>query len=82
MDDEIKAALKTAQRETQGEYPNGRLNEHDHGAGVMAIYVEGACVRIDFAQPTNWFAMTPGEAISLAGVIVKHARKAAGVSDE
>jgi hypothetical protein len=54
-------------------YPFGKLNKNDEGALDMAIGVEGNTVRIDFGKPVAWFAMPPGFALELAGLLTKHA---------
>lgn len=69
-------AMSAAMRELMGEYPQGRLNADDAGAVALQVGTEGGKVRIDFPKPIAWFAMTGDEAMSLANVLVKHARAA------
>lgn len=51
---------------TDDKYPNGKLNNQDEGTLAVKVGIESGAVRIDFAEPTDWFAMTPEMAIDFA----------------
>lgn len=69
-------ALSDAMRRLMGEYPNGRLNAQDAGALAFAVGVEEGRVVLRFPKPVAWLGMTGDEAIGLAQVLIKHARRA------
>jgi hypothetical protein len=58
-----------------GEFPNGRLNENDAGAMAVAIGVENGVVIMNFGHSLKWIGFTPDQAIDLAEILIKHARK-------
>jgi hypothetical protein len=70
----ITEVLREAQ--AQGEYPGGRLNEHDEGAIAIAIGHKNGRVVLTFDNPVRWCAFTPEQALSIAQGLIDHAREA------
>jgi hypothetical protein len=56
-----------------GDFPLGKLNEHDEGGLNIAMGPDNGCVRIEFGMPTAWIALPPDQALAFASLIVKHA---------
>jgi hypothetical protein len=75
-DDDPAALLRAAQAQAQGEYPDGRLSEHDEGALAMALGHKNGRVVLQFACPVQWCAFTPEQALSIAQGLIEHARAA------
>ena len=58
-----------------GEFPQGKLNDHDEGAlkiGVAYDKMDGI-VRVEFGKPVAWLGLPPPEAIELAKLLMRHA---------
>jgi hypothetical protein len=68
--------LSEAMRQLMGEYPDGRMNKDDAGAIAMQIGVEEGRVVMRFPKPVAWIGFTGDEAMEIAQVLMKHARKA------
>lgn len=49
-----------------GDYPAGKLNEHDEGAIQIAVGMQKGKVVVDFGTPVKWIAMDPKMARQLA----------------
>jgi len=65
-----------------GEYPDGKLNEYDEGAAIMAIgHLKGRVI-VDFGQPVAWLGLSPQEAVSMAQYLINQARQAAHETGE
>lgn len=60
-----------------GEFPLGKLNEHDEGELNMAIGNEDGKVFVNFGTPVASLGMTPAEAVRIAEGLIKSARDAA-----
>jgi len=59
-----------------GEFPEGKISEHDEGEIAFAIGHRFGKVLIEFGKPVAWVGMTPQQAIALANALISHARKA------
>lgn len=58
-----------------GEFPDGRLNQHDEGGIAMAVSNERGRVTLSFPKPVKWIGLTADEAIGLAELLIDHARQ-------
>lgn len=67
--------LHKAMQEMFGEFPDGKLNPDDAGQLPFLIGVENERVVIQYPKLIAWLGMTPDEAIGMAELLVKHARK-------
>lgn len=56
-----------------GDFPQGKLNEHDEGGINIKIAREGESIIIDFGTETTWIGMPRDEAINFARMILKYA---------
>ena len=74
FDPEREAAVREMMGKIFGEYPDGKLNEHDAGAIAMAVVTENGRVKLVFPKLVSWVGFTADEAIGLAELIIKHAR--------
>jgi hypothetical protein len=74
--DVIQEALEKTQRDVEGEFPEGRLNDEDEGALMVAVVVQDGKVAIRFPHPVQWFAMEPEQAVEMAVAMIKNARRA------
>lgn len=72
---EQEAALREAMKDLMGEFPDGRLNEHDQGAVAVAIGHQNERVTLQFPRNLNWIGFTPEQAIDIAQSLVEHARQ-------
>ena len=72
---EQEQALNEMMKKLIGEYPDGRLNQHDQGAIAVAIGHDKGRVTMQFPKNLNWIGFTPEEAIGLAEMLVEHARQ-------
>ena len=73
--DQLHAAL----RKTVGEFPEGRLNQHDEGAIPMEVGHHSGKVIVRFPKAVTWVGLTGNGAMELAQCLIEHA-KAAGVT--
>jgi hypothetical protein len=73
--EEQEAALRAAMKKLTGEYPDGRLNEHDQGSVAVAIGHQQGRVTMQFPKNLNWIGFTPEQAIDIAQSLIEHARK-------
>jgi len=65
-----------------GEYPDGKLNEEDEGAAIMAIgHLKGRVI-VDFGQSVAWVGLSPQEAVTMAQYLINQARQAAHETGE
>ena len=62
-------------RGATGQFPNGKLTEHDEGEIQFAVGERGENVIIDFGKPVAWFAMSAEQAEGLADCLRDHARE-------
>ena len=59
-----------------GQFPDGKLVDHDEGELVFAInHLKGKVV-IDFGKPVHSVGMTPHQAVALANTLIRKARDA------
>lgn len=58
-------------------WPNGRLSADDDGELQIKVGSdnEKEVVALEFAEDAKWVAMTPQQAIGLAELLIKHARR-------
>lgn len=56
-----------------GDFPRGKLNQHDEGGLMLAIGVKDKTVMIDFGKPTTWIGMDKQTAIQFANSILEKA---------
>lgn len=56
-----------------GDFPEGKLNEHDEGGLRIAIGSQDGKVIIDFGKPVAWFGMGPQQARELGVTLMKNA---------
>lgn len=54
-----------------GNYPQGKLNEHDEGELRAGIAIQGDKIIINFGKPIAWLAMTKQEAKTFAELLLK-----------
>lgn len=52
-----------------GDFPEGKLSEHDEGGIVFAIGVKDGKIVLHFGMSVAWVGMTPEEARSLATLL-------------
>jgi FKBP-type peptidyl-prolyl cis-trans isomerase 2 len=57
-----------------GQFPHGKLTEHDEGEIAFAVLVKDGKVVIDFNHPVHWLGMTPEQAIKLGELLIKRGR--------
>lgn len=74
-DPELNKALHHAMKQIFGEFPHGKLNDNDAGALAYAVFAENGVVVIKFPKLIQWIGLEPEQAIEMAEVLVKHARK-------
>lgn len=74
-DPERERELSENMKRIFGEFPNGRLNKHDQGAMAVAISAENGVVTMTFGHSLKWIGFTPDQAIEIAEILIKHARK-------
>lgn len=72
---EQEEELRRAMQALTGEFPDGRLNEHDQGAVAVAIGHQEGRVTLQFPKNLNWIGFTPEQAIDIAQSLIEHARK-------
>lgn len=60
-----------------GEFPYGRIDAHDEGELRAAVHgdVEREIVVMNFGKSVSFVAMTPVQAVEIAEVLIKMARK-------
>jgi hypothetical protein len=73
---EQEEELRRAMRALTGEFPDGRLNEHDQGAIAVGIGHQEGRVTMQFPKNLNWIGFTADQAIDIANSLIEHARKA------
>jgi hypothetical protein len=56
-------------------YPDGKLNEEDDGAMDGAVFIENGTVVMSFAKAVTWIGMPPAQAVALATLLIRDARK-------
>lgn len=55
-----------------GNFPDGKLDEHDEGELKMRISHDEQRVRIDFGKATAWFSMPKANALTFAFAVLDH----------
>lgn len=80
--DETEDRKPTVTLGATGEYPDGKLNEADEGAAIMAIGHGKGRVIVDFGQPVAWVGLSPQEAVTMAQYLINQARQAAHETGE
>jgi len=63
-----------------GEFPEGKLTEHDEGEIVFRVGSHQGKVVIEFGTPVAWLGMTPQQALRLAGLLERHVNRLLGPS--
>jgi len=56
-----------------GDFPQGKLNQHDEGGLQIAIALEGETVTLRFGKQISWIGLPRAEAVQFALVILKRA---------
>ena len=58
-----------------GEFPQGKLNDHDQGALQIAIAYDklDGIVRVEFGKPVAWLGLPPPQAIELGKLLLRRA---------
>jgi hypothetical protein len=72
--DEQDRKLKESFKKVFGEYPNGRMNEHDLGAFTFSVGRENGRVVIRFPRMISVIGFTPDQAIDIANMLIDQAR--------
>lgn len=67
--------LSAAMKKMFGEFPDGRLNEHDEGAIPVAIGHQDGRVTMQFPRNLNFIGFTADQAVDIAQTLIEHARK-------
>lgn len=64
-----------------GNYPNGKLDEHDEGEIKIAITADTAnkIVSVDFGKSVTWIGFTPDQARELADMLTDKAFECRGI---
>ncbi|WP_370316013.1 hypothetical protein [Sagittula sp.] len=57
-----------------GDFPRGKLNDHDEGAMRIAIGHKDDCVIINFGSPVAWLGLPKANALAFAASIIEHAK--------
>ena len=60
-----------------GNYPDGKLNEHDEGELSMAVGIEEGVVVIKFGAAVTWLGLSPDAAVDLAKALLARASQLA-----
>jgi len=63
----------TDQPGATGQYPNGKLNEHDEGELQIKIGTENGAVVMHFGKEIMWLGLSPTDARGLAALMLKNA---------
>jgi len=58
-----------------GEFPDGKINEHDEGEINIGLRVDGPNVILDFGKPVVWLGFPPEIARDLAAALIEHANR-------
>lgn len=56
-----------------GQFPEGKLSEHDEGEIKIAVGHDKGKVIIDFGAKVTWLGFTPDQAEDIADALLKHA---------
>lgn len=75
-DPSVEKRLRDMNARNLGEFPRGKLTEHDEGSIAFAIGVKNGAVVVNFPKPVAWFGMPPANAVELAKLLIAHARLA------
>lgn len=59
-----------------GNFPDGKLGEHDEGEIVYGVSDKDGVVIINFGKPVSWLGLRPSDAHELAGALVERAKHA------
>jgi hypothetical protein len=78
--DPLQRELHESLKDTEGEFPEGRLNLPDQGQVTLAIGIErddkgDSVVVLRFPKPVAWFGVGPAQAMEIAVCLMKHARR-------
>ena len=71
----IADELRKAQERMTERFPEGKLTPQDEGGMHFAIGVKDGKVCIQFAEPCAWIGMPPEQAMEMAQLLIKHARR-------
>lgn len=60
-----------------GRFPDGKISDDDDGEVTVAISRDprDGLIHVDFGYPISWLALHPAQAVALAAMLLKHARK-------
>lgn len=58
-----------------GNFPEGKLTEHDEGEIQIALHEHKGKVIIDFGTPVKWVGLNPEQALDFGKAMVKQAKK-------
>ena len=58
-----------------GEFPDGKIDQHDEGELNIGMRVEGENVIIDFGKPVVWLGFPPEVARNMAAMLIEHANR-------
>ena len=75
--DDAAGATKKLMETLNKRYPNGMMNDEDQGAVQVLIGTENGRVKMMFPSPMAWIGLEPGQAVGIAELLIKHARKVA-----
>lgn len=56
-------------------YPQGKLNDDDEGALLIAMAIKDKTLIIDFGKPTHWIGLPKDQAIVFSKMILEAANK-------
>jgi hypothetical protein len=71
----IQEALEAAQQTVAGDYPEGKVNDADEGALLVAVGIENGRITMQFPKPVAWLAMEPAQAIEVGADLIRRAYK-------
>jgi hypothetical protein len=72
IDEKIQQIEKQEQLGATGNFPGGKLTDHDEGEIRIAIGHKNGKVVVAFGKPISWIGFSPEQARELAEHIIKH----------
>lgn len=75
-------AFRQSQIGATGEFPEGKIAEHDEGEIAFAVGHRHGKVLIEFGTPVAWMGMNPQQAIALANTLITHAKRCRLIGDK
>ena len=58
-----------------GEFPDGKIHQHDEGAINLAIYTQDDNVIVNFGKPVVWVGFPPDTARQMAALLLERANE-------